>query len=134
MAFVHGKSASLLIATKDVSPFVKTSTEEMSSDFHDVTGYGKSAHVKFGGLLDGKWTCSGTYDNTVSVGPRNAIKPLLGTTVAVVWKPEGTGTTKPQDAFSGVITKYVETTPVDDMITWSCEIEISDVITTTAQP
>lgn len=134
MAFAHGRSASLLIATKDISPFTKTSTLEITADFHDVTGYGKTAHVKFGGLTDGKWSCSGTYDNTASVGPRNALKPLIQTTVAVVWKPEGTGTTKPQDAFSGVLTKYVETTPVDDMITWTCEIEISDVIVTTSQP
>jgi hypothetical protein len=133
MAFVHGKDTILTVATKDISPYCKTSSYEGSADVHDVTGYGKQAHVKGGGLLDGKFTCGGTYDNTVSVGPRNALKSLLGTTVAVVRKPEGTGTGKPQDAFSAVMSKYVETNPVDDMITWSAEFEISDVVTTTSQ-
>jgi hypothetical protein len=136
MAAVHGQFTKITIATKDVSPFCKTSSYEGSADVHDTTGYSPTggAKTKAGGLLDGKFTCSGTYDNTASVGPRNALKPLLGTTVAVIRNPEGTGTGKPNDAFSGVLTKYVETNPVDDMITWSAEIEISGPVTTTALP
>lgn len=134
MGFVHGRSTGVTIATKDISPYCKTSSFEDSATVHKTTGYGKTAETKQGGLLDGKFTCGGTYDNTASTGPRNALKPLKGTTVAVVWKVEGTGTGKPQDSFSGVLSKYVETAPVDDMITWSCEIEVSDVVTTTTQP
>lgn len=134
MAFIHGKSTKITIATKDVSPFTKTSSYEAAGDFHDTTGYGATAHTKAGGLLDGKFTCGGTYDNTASVGPRNAMLALVGTTVAVVRNPEGTGTGKPNDAFSGVLTKYVETNPVDDMVTWSAEIEISGAVVTTALP
>jgi hypothetical protein len=44
---------------------------------------------------------------------------------------EGTGTGKPQDAFTGILKKYTETNPVDDMVTWSAEFEISGAITTT---
>ena len=134
MAFVHGRDTSITVATKDISPYCKTSSLELSADVHETTGYGKQAKTKSGGLLDGKFTMGGTYDNTASTGPRNALKPLVGTTVAVVRKPEGTGTGKPQDAFSGVLSKYVETNPVDDMVTWSAEIEVSDVITTTTLP
>ena len=134
MSTVHGKLTVITVATKDISPYCKTSSYEGSADVHDTTGYGKDAHVKDGGLLDGKFTCGGTYDNTALVGPRNALKPLLGTKVAVVRKPEGTGTGKPQDSFQAVLSKYVETNPVDDMVSWSAEFEISDVITTTTQP
>ena len=134
MAFVHGRLTGITVATKDISPYCKTSSYEGSADVHETTGYGKTAKTKEGGLLDGKFTCGGTYDNTALTGPRNALKPLLGTTVAVVRKPEGTGTGKPLDTFSGVLTKYVETNPVDDMVTWSAEFEISDVVVTTTQP
>ena len=134
MAFVHGRTTSVTVATKDISPYCKTSSYEASADVHETTGYGKNAKTKAGGLLDGKFTMGGTYDNTASTGPRNALKPLLGTTVAVIYKIEGTGTGKPQDSFSGVLSKYVETAPVDDMVTWSAEIEVSDVVTTTTQP
>jgi hypothetical protein len=73
MAFVHGKTTKLVVATKDISPFTKTSSFEIDGDVHDTTGYGSTAHTKAGGLLDGKFTCGGTYDNTASVGPRNAL-------------------------------------------------------------
>ncbi|RQW83556.1 hypothetical protein [Micromonospora globispora] len=134
MAFVHGMNTVITVAAKDISAYCKTSSFELSADVHETTGYGKTAKTRQGGLLDGKFTCGGTYDSTASTGPRAALKPLLGTSVAVVRKPEGTGTGKPSDAFSGVLTKYVETSPVDDMVTWSAEFEISDVVTTTTQP
>jgi hypothetical protein len=33
-----------------------------------------------------------------------------------------------------VVTKYTETNPFDDMVTWAAEFEISDDVVTTAQP
>jgi hypothetical protein len=134
MAFVHGKTTKLVVATKDISPFTKTSTFEIDGDVHDTTGYGATAHTKSGGLLDGKFTCGGTYDNTVSVGPRNAMLSLVGTSVAVVRNGEGIGTGKPNDAFTAVLSKYTETNPVDDMVTWAAEMEISGPVVTTALP
>jgi hypothetical protein len=134
MAFVHGKTTKITIGAKDISPYTKTSSFEKSADVHDTTGYGATDHTKAGGLGDGKFTASGTYDNTASVGPRNALLALVGTSVACVRNPEGTGTGKPNDAFSGVLTKYVETNPVDDMVTWSAEIEISGAVVTTNLP
>lgn len=134
MAFVHGKSTKITVATKDISPFTKTSSFEVSGDVHDTTGYGATAHTKAGGLLDGKFTCGGTYDNTAAVGPRNALLSLVGTACAVVRNVEGTGTGKPNDAFSGILTKFTETNPVDDMVTWAAEFEISGAVVTTALP
>lgn len=134
MAFVHGRLTKLVVATKDISPYTKTSSFEKSADVHDTTGYGATDHTKAGGLGDGKFTAGGTYDNTVSTGPRNAMLALVGTTVAVVRNPEGIGTGKPNDAFSAVLTKYTETNPVDDMITWAAEMEISGPVVTTALP
>jgi hypothetical protein len=134
MAFVHGKTTKLTVATKDISPFTKTSSLEVSSDVHDTTGYGATAHTKQAGLLDGKFTCSGTYDNTVSVGPRNALYGNIGTAMAIVRNVEGIGTGKPNDAFSGILSKYTETNPVDDMVTWAAEFDISGAVTTTALP
>src|SRR5882724_4829259 len=123
MAFVHGKTTLLTVATKNISPYTKTSSFEKSADVHDTTGYGATDHTKSGGLGDGKFTCGGTYDNTASTGPRNALLALVGTTVACVRNPEGVGTGKPNDAFSGVLSKYTETNPVDDMVTWAAEID-----------
>lgn len=134
MAFIHGKTTSFKVATKDISPFTKTSSMEVSADVHDVTGYGATAHRKNPGLLDGKVTAGGTYDNTASVGPRNALLALVGTITAIVRLPEGTGTGKPQDTISGVLSKYTETNPVDDMVTWAAEWDVDGPVVTTALP
>ena len=134
MAFVHGKTTVITVATKDISPYTKTSSLEIKADVHDTTGYGSTAHTKAPGLLDSTFTCGGTYDTTASVGPRNALLALVGTTVTITRKPEGTGTTKPLDTYSGVFTKYVETNPVDDMVTWSADFEGTGPVVTTAQP
>lgn len=134
MTWVHGRNTKVTVATKDISPYIKTSNYEMGADVHDTSGYGITAKTKAGGLLDGKFTMSGTYDNTVSTGPRNALHALVGTSVAVVRNPEGTGTGKPNDAFTAVLTKYVETNPVDDVVAWAADLEISGPVVTTALP
>lgn len=133
VAPLHGKLTVLTVATKDISAATKTSTYEGTADVHDTTGYGVDDKLKAGGLREHKFTCGGTYDTTLSTGPRYVFKPALGTTVAVVRKPEGTGTGKPQDSFSGVVAKYSETAPCDDMVSWAAEIEIDGPVTTTTQ-
>jgi hypothetical protein len=134
MSSSHGKLTSILVATKDISPFTKQSDYERTADAHDNTGYGVDDRTKSGGLRDAKFTASGTYDNTASVGPRNALHANLGVAQTIVRKVEGTGTGKPQDTFTGVLTKYVESNPFDDNVKWSAEWEISGPIVTIAQP
>jgi hypothetical protein len=134
MATSHGRFTKITVATKDISPYCKTSTYEKGADVHDTTGYGAVGKGKAGGLLDSKFTCGGTYDNTVLVGPRIVLHGAVGTTLAVVRNVEGTGTGKPNDAFNAVLVKYTESNPVDDMVTWSADFEIDGVVTTTALP
>jgi hypothetical protein len=133
MAFVHGKNTVITVATKDLSTYTDSSELNRTADGHDVTTYGNSAHRKAGGLLDGKFTMSGTYDNTAVNGPRAVLEPLLGTVVAIVRKPDGTGAGKAQDTFNALMTSYVETSPVADMVKWSCEYEIDGDVDSTAQ-
>lgn len=133
MAFVHGKTTFISLNGSDLSTYVNASELSRTSDSHDVTTYGKNAHVKAGGLLDGTASMSGIYDNTASVGPRAVIRPLIGTVVTLIRRPEGTGSGKPQDSVSVLVTKYTETNPVADYVSWSCDMELSDVITSTSQ-
>lgn len=137
MAFVHGKNTVVKVATKDLSAYTDSSELNQSGDSHDVTTYAAATtgggHVYEGGLTDGKFTFSGTYDSTAVTGPRAVLKPLLRTTVAVIRQPEGTGTGKAQDSFSGVLTGYVETNAVADMVKWSAEVTISGAVDGTPQ-
>lgn len=132
MAFTHGKNTVVKLDGNDLSTYTDSSDYERTADSHDVTAYGKDAHVKQGGLLDGTFKMSGTYDNTVG-GPRAVIQPLIGQVVTFIRQPEGTGSGKPQDTGDVLITKYTESNPVADMVKWTVEGELSDTVDSTAQ-
>lgn len=134
MAMVHGKTGAILVNAKDVSPYTNSIDWDQSADTSDVTCFGATGHAYFGGLTDGKVSLKGIYDNTASVGPRAAVQASLGASVAFVYKPEGTGTGKPQSTVQVVVNSYKESVPVADMITWEAELTISGAITTISQP
>lgn len=133
MAFVHSKDTVLIVDGDDISQYSNTSEFERGSDEHDVTTYGKNDHVFSGGLGTGAASMGGFYDNTAGTGPRAVLEPLIGSVVTLIRRPEGTGAGKPQDSVSVLIKKYVETSPVADMVTWSCEMTLSDAVTSTTQ-
>lgn len=132
MAQQHGKDTVVTLDGDDLSAYANSVSYERSADSHDTTTYGKDSHVYTGGLKDGTCTIEGIYETGVS-GPRAVIAPLLGTTVALVYKPEGTGSGKPQDTVDVVVTAYNESSPVADMIAWTCELQLSDDVATTSQ-
>lgn len=133
MAKSHGKNTVILVAGNNISPYCKTSNYERSGATHDTTGYGVDDEDYEPGLRGGKFTMGGTYDNTVTVGPRNALHGNVATKLAVVRRVEGTGAGRPQDAFNITLDKYAESNPVDDMVTWSAEGTIAGGVTTTVQ-
>jgi hypothetical protein len=132
MAFKHGKDTVIKLNAVDLSAFTDTSELNRSADTHDVTVYGNQSHAYAGGLLDAKATMSGTYDS-VAGGPRGTIEPLIGTTVTLIRQPEGTGTGKAQDSVSVVVSGYVETNPVADMVKWSAEFQCTGEVNSAAQ-
>lgn len=133
MAFVHGKGSVTSLGGSDLSVYSNSVEWARKADMHDVTTFGKNSHVKQGGLLDGTATIDGVYDNTATVGPRAVINPKIGTVVAMVWRPEGTGTGKPQETVNVLVAGYTETSPVADMIKWKVDLELSDDVTTAVQ-
>lgn len=132
MAFVHGKDTFISLAGSNLSTYTNTSELEVTADEHDVTCYGKDDHCFSGGLLAGSVSMGGIYDDTAA-GPKAIIEPLIGTLVTLIRRPEGTGSGLPQESVSVLVKSYVETNPVADMITWSCEMTKSDLITRTTQ-
>lgn len=132
MAFVHGKDTFISVNASDISAFCNTSTFTRTADSHDVTTYGSNNHVYVGGLGDGTSSIGGIYDNGAT-GPRDIIEPLIGTVVTFIRRPEGTGSGKPQDSVQALITNYVETSPVADMVTWTSELQLSGDVTSTNQ-
>jgi hypothetical protein len=133
MALIHGRLTVCKLNSKDLTAYTNSSTVEISADAHDVTTYGATAHTFAGGLKNGTSTLSGFYDSTAVTGPRAAILPIVGTVVPFIHQAEGTGSGKPQDSVDVLVTKYSQTHPVADMVTWSVELQYSGADTTTAQ-
>lgn len=135
MAKVHGKVTAVSLDGHDLSVYANNAQIEITIDSHDVTTFGKNSHVFHGGLLNGTGTISGFYDSTAMSGPRAVIEPIMlaGDVVPFLYKPEGTGTGKPQDAVDVLVTKYTQTSPVADMVTWSADLQFSDDLDASAQ-
>jgi len=134
MAFTHGKDTVITVDGSDISTYCNTSTLVRKRDSHDVTGYGANGYAYSKGLTNSTFSCGGTYDNTAA-GPHDVIAPLwaLGNLVEIVRQPEGAGSGLPQETFDVLITDYVETNPVADMVSWSMECQVSGDITPTNQ-
>lgn len=134
MAFIHGKGTVVTLDGDPMTEYSNSVTFSRSADSHDVTTFGKNSKVYQSGLKDGTATIEGIYDNTALVGPGAVFRPLIGgASVVLVYRPEGTGSAKPESEVDVIVTSFEETSPVADMVTWSAELQFSDDIDDTAQ-
>lgn len=135
MSFVLGTNVDVTVDGDDLTIWIDASEIERTREALQVTTYGKTSHVYVPGLKDGKFTLSGSYDNTAVTGSRAVLLAAYDAAapITVVRMGEGVGAGKPQDSFSAIITKYAESAPVADVVKWSAEIQLSDTVTTTAQ-
>lgn len=132
-SFTHGRLAVLKIGAVDISGSVKTSTFSGSADVHDVTGYGAVGHAKAGGLIDGKFSASGTYDITATTGTPTVLEGKEGVSQTLTRQVKGTAVGNPQEVFTGVVSKFDVSAPVDDMVTWAAEWEVSGTVNRAVQ-
>lgn len=134
MAFVHGRNTYISIDSNDISAYVKNSEFSQDKDTHDTTTYGVDNKTYISGLGDQTFSADGVYDDTTS-GPHDVIQPLLdaGAAVTLVYRPEGTGTGLPERSVSVIVSSYVETSPVDDVTTWSMECQCTGAVTDSDQ-
>lgn len=123
-----GADAVFLLNALDITDFVDTVTFTDSADSLDVTTFGNDGHRKRGGLTDGTVAIGGVYDTTVN-GPHDVVAPLVGTNVALAWRPEGTGSGKPAVTGTVLVQNYVESSPVADIVRWTANLEVDGNLT-----
>jgi hypothetical protein len=129
----HGRHTVVTLDGEALTQYANNSQLEITADSHDTTTYGKDSHVFSGGLKNGTATISGFYDSTALTGPRAVLLPLVGTVVELIHQPEGVGSGKPQDKVDVLVTKYTQTHPVADMVTWAVDLQFSDDVDSTPQ-
>lgn len=132
MAFVHGKGTSITVNSVDLSAFTSNVAYKRSADSHDTTTFGATGHAYQGGLTDGTFTLTGTYDDGASATPKVTLEAALGTVVAYVYEEKVLSGAK-KSTGNVLVTAYEETAPVADMITWSATLQISGAVTVGAQ-
>lgn len=134
MAFKHGKDTFFSVDGNDLSSFTKNSELGRTADSHDVTAYGNDDKAYISGLRDSTFSCDGSYDDGAS-SPGEIIEPLLGgAAVTLIRQAEGAGTGLPEHSVSVIVTSYVETNPVDGVITWAAEFQGTGAVTKSTQP
>lgn len=132
MATTLGADAVFMLDSEDLTAYVDTVTFTQSADSLDVTTFGNNSHRKRGGLFDGTVAIGGVYDTTTA-GPHDIVRPLIGTVVAVDWRPEGTGSGKPKLTGNVLVQNYVESSPVADIVRWTAALEADGDLTETNQ-
>lgn len=136
MAFVHGKNTFTSVNGVNLSTYVKTTDFNDGIDTHDTTTYGPTRTRKSyqAGLGDGKISQKGIHDSA-ALAPRKVLKALMaaGTVCPFILRHEGTGTGKPQSSVSVIVTAYNESLPVDDMISFSVEYQMTGDLVETDQ-
>lgn len=135
MAKVHGRHTYISANGTDISQYCNSSTFNRSADVHKTTGYTMDSHTYDGGITDGTFEAGGVYDGTTTptAAPPKLFADNEGTLFDIVRRVEGTGASKPQTAFDAVLTEYVETSPLADMVAWSAKFQISGVVDHTPQ-
>lgn len=119
---------------RNISPYVKSTSFEQDNDTHDNTTYGATGHTFQVGLTNGKITIQGLWDTTALVGTNTVIDGLIGlltTTLTFEYGPAGNTTGKVKKTGECVLESYVESVPVDDLITFTATFQISGTVTKT---
>lgn len=133
MAFIHGKGATVTVNSVALTAFSNSIEFSREGESHEVTAFGATAKAYQSGLKDATITLEGIYDDGAA-GPEATFKPLVGgSSVAFVYRPEGAGSGKPEVTGSVIVTKYDESVPVGDMISWSVELQCTGALTDATQ-
>lgn len=124
----HGKDAGVLIATKNLTTYLKTHTWEVTPDVHDTSGSGMDDKTYRGGQVTRTLTIGGWTDDDTTDGPR-MLEGMAGDTVACERRPSGIGSGKRKQTFSAVVGKYNETGKNDDIFQWTCDLQVTGTVT-----
>lgn len=132
MAKKHGKNTVFTVDANDFTGYFNSSDFNRSGSADETTSYGEDDRTYIGGLRNATFSASGFYDDTATAPP-DILIPAIGTSVDVVRQIEGVGSGLPNETFSGIVTDYNESAPVDGVVTLSMTIQCSGAITRSDQ-
>ena len=130
--FRHGKSAFFSITDnvptgRDISNVLDSVSFPESIETADTTAFGSTSKSYIVGLKDSTISISGKFDATVD----GYLSGMLGyaTLAAYVYGPAGNTAGYVKLSGSAIITSYSLSSPVGDVISFSCDLQNSGAVT-----
>ncbi len=129
MASTNGTAVVVEIGANAVTG-LRTSTIAYARETKEITAHGDTAKKYVPVLGNHSFNLQGWYDDTATTGNSTVVKAgaEAGATYTIKRYPEGKVNTNPMETFSAVLTNYTETDPVDDIVTWTADFQISGEI------
>ena len=130
MAFVHGKSISVLANDTNLSSFLNDASVTYNAETAETTAFGDSAKTYIIGLSDGTISLSGMYEGSTT-GFDAAITSALAAsnevTTSIFYGTPAAGLRT--SMAGGLINSYDISTPVGDVVSASLDIQVDGGVT-----
>lgn len=125
MAFIHGKNASVLHGSNDLSAYLNSAQAQTSISTAETTAFGNSAKTYIVGLEDATLSASGMFD-----GAANAVDQILAaslgsdTLAPVLLAPSGIALGSRVILGQSKTTSYQVSSPVGDVVSVSYDAQL----------
>jgi hypothetical protein len=129
---VHGKDAAVFLTDtvptqRNLSAFCDNIDVSWEVDIAESTTFGANHRTKVKGLEDTTFSISGKYDNAGTATPDQWLTGLAQGTVTTsfVIFPNGSAASRPFYSGTAWLTNYTTSIPVDDVVTFSADFEVT---------
>lgn len=125
MAFIHGKSSSVLFASTDLSAYLNSWDTTLTADTAEVTCFGNGSKAYIAGGKDATVSLSGFFDGSASAVD-SVLATAIGGTRVLTLSEAGVGTIGNRALVGQAIhTSYQVSAPVGDAVTISAEAQVT---------
>lgn len=125
MAFIHGKNASVLHGSTDLSSYLNSAQQQTSVATAETTAFGNSAKTYLAGLEDSTLSASGMFDGAASAVDEVLSASLGSDTLApVLLAPSGIALGSRVILGQAKTTSYQVSSPVGDVVSVSYDAQL----------
>lgn len=143
--FYHGKATSFTIqdltsTARDISPTLREVSFPVTIDTPETTAFGSTAKTYVVGIKDARFSVSGMFDATASVGPDTVLSAIFGasgptsggdsgqTGFGFVYSPSGTTVGLVKYTGRAHLTSYQVQGSVSDMVAFSADFQVTGAV------
>ena len=132
MAFAHGKDTVVWLdngagTLTNITAFLNQASIDRMADVAETTVFGLSNKTYIAGLKDGTISIEGRFDPAIDTIMDADLGAAL--TKSVEYGPEGGTTGKIKYSMEVIVTSYTIDNPLDDVVTFSAELQMTGVVT-----